>query len=103
MDPTSADGDLYMRNLVDIAALPFHPDTMSEHSLPAAGLPWFMALFGRDSVITSYELLPFAPELASTTLHALAESQGKQEVELTEEEPGKILHELRFGELTNFS
>lgn len=93
---------MYVRNLVDIAALRFHPDTMSEHSLPAAGLPWFMALFGRDSVITSYELLPFAPELASTTLHALAESQGKNEVELTEEEPGKILHELRFGELTHF-
>jgi glycogen debranching enzyme len=93
---------VYMRNLVDIAALRFHPDTMSEHSLPAAGLPWFMALFGRDSVITSYEMLPFAPELASTTLHALAESQGKKEVELTEEEPGKILHELRFGELTHF-
>jgi len=93
---------LYMRNLVDIAALRFRPDTMPESSLPAAGLPWFMALFGRDSIITSYELLPFAPELASTTLRALADSQGKKEVELTEEEPGRILHELRFGELTHF-
>jgi glycogen debranching enzyme len=93
---------IYMRNLVDIAALRFHPDTMAECSLPAAGLPWFMALFGRDSLITSYELLPFTPELASTALRALADSQGKEEVELTEEEPGKILHELRFGELTYF-
>ena len=75
---------------------------MPEQSLPAAGLPWFMAVFGSDSVITSYELLPFAPELAATTLRALADSQGKKEVELTEEEPGKILHELRFGELTYF-
>ena len=93
---------IYMRNLVDIAALRFHPDTMSEQFLPAAGLPWFMALFGRDSLITSYQLLPFTPELAATTLRALSNSQGKEEVELTEEEPGRILHELRFGELTHF-
>jgi len=93
---------IYARNLVDIAALRFHPDTMPKLSLPAAGLPWFMALFGRDSLTTSYEMLPFAPELAATTLRALAEAQGKKEVELTEEEPGRILHELRFGELTHF-
>jgi glycogen debranching enzyme len=92
----------YARCLVDIAALRFRPDTMSQHSLPAAGLPWFMALFGRDSLITSYQMLPFAPELAATTLRALAGAQGKKEVELTEEEPGRILHELRFGELTHF-
>jgi glycogen debranching enzyme len=93
---------VYGRNLIDIAALRFYPDTMPQHSLPAAGLPWFMALFGRDSLITSYEMLPFALELAATTLRALAETQGKKEVELTEEEPGRILHELRFGELTHF-
>jgi glycogen debranching enzyme len=93
---------LYMRSLVDVAALRFRPDTMPQSSLPAAGLPWFMALFGRDSLITSYQMLPFNSELAATTLRALAESQGKNEVELTEEEPGRILHELRFGELTYF-
>jgi glycogen debranching enzyme len=75
---------------------------MPERSLPAAGLPWFMALFGRDSLITSYQMLPFDQELAATTLRALADSQGTKEVELTEEEPGRILHELRFGELTHF-
>lgn len=93
---------LYMRSLVDVAALRFRPDTMPERSLPAAGLPWFMALFGRDSLITSYQMLPFNSELAATTLQALADAQGKNEVELTEEEPGRILHELRFGELTYF-
>jgi glycogen debranching enzyme len=93
---------LYMRNVIDVAALRFRPDTMPQHSLPAAGLPWFMALFGRDSLITSYQMLPFNSELASTTLRALAEAQGKKEEELTEEEPGRILHELRFGELTFF-
>jgi glycogen debranching enzyme len=93
---------VYMRSLVDIAALRFRPANMPEHSLPAAGLPWFMALFGRDSLVTSYQMLPFAPELAATTLRALAETQGRKSVELTEEEPGRILHELRFGELTKF-
>ena len=93
---------VYMRSLMDIAALRFRPDTLAQHSLPAAGLPWFMALFGRDSLITSYQMLPFKPELAGATLRALAEAQGKKEVELTEEEPGRILHELRFGELTYF-
>src|SRR5262249_43330619 len=93
---------LYMRSLVDIAALRFRPDTLAGHSLPSAGLPWFMALFGRDSLITSYQMLPFSPELAATTLWALAATQGKKEVELTEEEPGRILHELRSGELTYF-
>jgi glycogen debranching enzyme len=93
---------LYVRSLSDIAALRFRPDTLAEHSVPAAGLPWFMALFGRDSLITSYQMLPFKPELAAATLRALAAAQGKKEVELTEEEPGRILHELRFGELTHF-
>src|SRR5215470_2378715 len=59
---------LYMRSLMDIAALRFRPDTLAQHSLPAAGLPWFMALFGRDSLITSYQMLPFNSELASATL-----------------------------------
>ena len=95
-------GRLYIRGLMDIAALRFRPDTLAEHSLPAAGLPWFMALFGRDSLITSYQMLPFKPELAGATLRALAAAQGKREVDLTEEEPGRILHELRFGELTHF-
>lgn len=95
-------GSLYLQSLVDVAALRFRPDTMPKRSLPAAGLPWFMALFGRDSLITSYQMLPFGSELACTTLKALAETQGKKLVDLTEEEPGKILHELRFGELTYF-
>jgi glycogen debranching enzyme len=93
---------VYMQSLVDLGALRFRPATMADHSLPAAGLPWFMALFGRDSLISSYQMLPFHPELAATTLRALAGAQGKKEEELTEEEPGRILHELRFGELTHF-
>jgi len=93
---------LYTRSLVDIAALRFYPDTFPDAFVPAAGLPWFMAMFGRDSILTSYQVLPFVPELAATTLRVLAEAQGKVSDDFREEEPGKILHELRFGELTHF-
>jgi glycogen debranching enzyme len=95
-------GHIYWRSLVDLAALRFYPDAVPGASVPAAGLPWFMALFGRDSVITSYQALPFAPELAETTLRALAALQGTRLDAFRDEEPGKILHELRVGELTHF-
>lgn len=102
VDCHPAAAQLYMRSLADIAALRFRPDEAAPHALPAAGLPWFMALFGRDSLITSYQMLPFSSELAATTLRALAASQGTKVAEITEEEPGRIIHELRFGELAYF-
>jgi glycogen debranching enzyme len=92
----------YHRSLVDLAALRLVPDTVPESSLPAAGLPWFMALFGRDSLITGYQALPFAPELCRTTLRALADQQATAFDDFRDAEPGKILHELRHGELTHF-
>jgi glycogen debranching enzyme len=95
-------GHIYWRSLVDLAALRFYPDVLPGASVPAAGLPWFMALFGRDSLIASYQALPFAPELAETTLRVLAAKQGQQVDTFRDEEPGKILHELRVGELTHF-
>jgi glycogen debranching enzyme len=88
--------------MVDLAALRFRLDPDEQESVPAAGLPWFMALFGRDSIITSYQALPFAPELARITLRQLAKRQGRELDDFREEEPGKILRELRFGELTAF-
>jgi glycogen debranching enzyme len=93
---------VYQRSLVDLAALRFYPDTMPNASLPSAGLPWFMALFGRDSLIASYQALPFVPELCRTTLHALAAHQAIMFDDFRDAEPGKILHELRHGELTYF-
>ena len=95
-------GHIYWRSLVDLAALRFYPDILPGASVPAAGLPWFMALFGRDSLITSYQSLPFTPELAETTLRVLAARQGQTVDDFRDEEPGKILHELRVGELTHF-
>jgi glycogen debranching enzyme len=92
----------YRRSLVDLAALRFSPLSMRGRSLPAAGLPWFMTLFGRDSILTSLQALPFAPELAATTLRALGERQGSRRDDFRDEDPGRILHEMRFGEMTAF-
>jgi glycogen debranching enzyme len=93
---------VYRRSLVDLAALRFYPESVPDASLPAAGLPWFMALFGRDSLITSYQAIPFAPELARTTLLALGAHQATGWDDFRDAEPGKILHELRHGELAHF-
>src|SRR5207253_3277325 len=90
----------YGRSLVDLAALRFRPLKTLSYSLPAAGLPWFMALFGRDSLITAYQALPFQPHLARTTLEALTHWQAKERDDFHDAEPGKILHELRLGEPT---
>jgi glycogen debranching enzyme len=93
---------VYKRSLVDLAALRFYPESVPDSSLPAAGLPWFMALFGRDSLITSYQVIPFVPELARTTLLALGAHQATVWDDFRDAEPGKILHELRHGELAYF-
>jgi glycogen debranching enzyme len=66
----------------------------------AAGTPWFDALFGRDSVIVSLQTLPWRPEIARETLRSLARRQGRRVDFRRDEEPGKILHELRRGELS---
>ena len=92
----------YHRSLVDLAALRFSTRTMPGRSLPAAGLPWFMTMIGRDSIFTSLQALPFTPELAATTLLALGERQGSRVDDFRDEDPGRILHELRYGELTAF-
>lgn len=90
----------YRASLSDLGALRLPPDISEGATLPAAGLPWFMALFGRDSLITSFQALPYLPELAKTTLRVLAAAQASDHDDFHEREPGKILHELRFGELT---
>jgi glycogen debranching enzyme len=92
----------YKRSLVDLAALRFSPLTAGRRSLPAAGLPWFMTMFGRDSIFTSLQALPFVPELAATTLRELGMRQGTRVDDFREEEPGRILHEMRYGEMTAF-
>ncbi|WP_353711971.1 glycogen debranching N-terminal domain-containing protein [Arthrobacter sp. K5] len=84
------------RSYDDLGALriedPDHPDRV----VVAAGAPWFMALFGRDSLWASIMALPVDPSLAVGTIQTLADRQGSVVDEMSEEEPGKILHEVRF-------
>jgi glycogen debranching enzyme len=92
---------VYRRSVVDLAGLRLTEDFGGyEASLPAAGLPWFMAIFGRDTLITSYQSIWVSPELARGALYALSALQGTEVDDFRDEEPGKILHEIRHGELT---
>ena len=70
-----------------------------EHII-AAGIPWFATMFGRDSIIAAYQSLLLNPKLAAETLRVLARYQGKEKDDWRDEEPGKILHEYREGEMT---
>jgi len=96
-------GELLTRSTEDLAALrifdPDHPD----RAVVAAGAPWFMTLFGRDSLLTSWMAMMVDPDLALGTLQTLARFQGRAVNPLTEEEPGRILHEMRFGEAAGIS
>lgn len=65
----------------------------------AAGIPWYCTIFGRDSSITGLQIVPFMPDLARDCITVLASYQGKQSNKFTSEEPGRIMHEIRFGEL----
>ncbi|MGW8489631.1 amylo-alpha-1,6-glucosidase [Streptomyces sp. NPDC055886] len=70
--------------------------------VPGAGVPWFLTLFGRDSLLTSLFALPYRPELAAATLSALAATQGTAHDPDRGEQPGRIVHEIRHGELAHF-
>jgi glycogen debranching enzyme len=65
----------------------------------AAGIPWYAVAFGRDQAITAHETLPFIPSMSKDVLELLAAYQGKKTDDFTEERPGKIMHELRIGEM----
>jgi glycogen debranching enzyme len=69
----------------------------------SAGLPWYGTLFGRDSIIAALQTLSFEPQIAAQTIHLLAKYQGTKTDEWRDEEPGKILHEFRRGELAHLN
>jgi len=73
--------------------------TLANQTFIAAGVPWFVTLFGRDSLLTSLQMLAYAPAIAEQTLRLLATYQGRKIDPWRDEEPGKILHEMRTGEL----
>jgi len=103
--PTLASGSdllrrVYAQSLDDLAGLRLELEHGGVRAVvPAAGLPWFMTLFGRDALITSYMTLPMDPELARGSLRLLAALQGTRDDDFRDEEPGKIMHEIRSGEL----
>ncbi|MBI1843030.1 MAG: amylo-alpha-1,6-glucosidase [Actinobacteria bacterium] len=87
----------------DLGALRIFDPDYPERTVVAAGAPWFMTLFGRDSLLTSWMALIVDPELSLGVLQTLARFQGDDVVAETEEEPGRILHEMRFGAATSLS
>ncbi|MDG4798105.1 glycogen debranching N-terminal domain-containing protein [Micromonospora sp. WMMD1082] len=92
---------IFEQSIRDLIALRIEKCINGERvMLPAAGLPWFLTVFGRDTLITAYQTLSFAPQLAHGALIALASHQGTTVDDFRDEEPGKILHEYRVGELT---
>jgi glycogen debranching enzyme len=85
----------WTRSLADLAALRLRWTTGG--MVPAAGLPWFMTLFGRDTLIAAFQTLPLGAEPAVATLRALAETQSDADDPERDAEPGKIVHEIRRG------
>ncbi|MER5300032.1 glycogen debranching N-terminal domain-containing protein [Streptomyces lasiicapitis] len=92
------------RGLADLASLqvPARGPDGEELSVPAAGVPWFLTLLGRDALLTSLFALPYLPRLAAATLPALAATQATEHTEGRVAQPGKIVHEVRHGELAHF-
>jgi glycogen debranching enzyme len=94
---------LFRQALEDMAALRL-PIKGTDHMvfMPAAGLPWFVAPFGRDSLLVSLQNILIYPEFARGSLEILGALQAKEDDPYRDAEPGKILHELRYGELAHF-
>jgi glycogen debranching enzyme len=88
------------RSVEDLGSLSF--DAGEGLVVPAAGAPWYMALFGRDALITGYQAMVLGPGPARNALRALARHQATGRDDFRDAEPGKILHELRHGELAYF-
>jgi glycogen debranching enzyme len=94
---------LYRQSVEDMAALRLTADEQhAEELLAAAGVPWFVTVFGRDSLIVSLQNMTVYPDFARGTLRRLAELQATEEDAYRDAEPGKIPHELRGGELAHF-
>jgi len=87
---------VFPRSVADLASLRLQ-GTGGFGNLPAAGMPWFMTVFGRDTIITCLQTLLFGPELAWSALEVLAGLQAVEDDPSIDAEPGKIVHELRRG------
>jgi glycogen debranching enzyme len=94
--------DTVFQQVLDRSVRDLHSLAMrvGEYEVLTAGVPWFRCPFGRDALLAGYESILLNPGLAASSLRMLATYQGRTFDEFTEEEPGKIFHELRFGEMT---
>lgn len=90
----------WRQSLEDLRTLAF--DVGDGMLVPAAGAPWYMALFGRDALVTAYQTMILGVEPAKNTLRALARHQAETDDGFRDAEPGKIPHEIRHGELAHF-
>jgi glycogen debranching enzyme len=90
-------GQAFSRSVADLASLRMRGAQHGMAKLPAAGMPWFMTVFGRDTLITCLQTLLFGSDLARGALEALAELQAAEDDPAIDAEPGKIVHELRRG------
>jgi glycogen debranching enzyme len=90
-------GRAFTQSVSDLASLRMRSGNSGIGKLPAAGMPWFMTVFGRDTLITCLQTLLFGPELARTALEVLAELQATEDDPSIDAEPGKIVHEVRRG------
>ena len=104
---TSANEDvyrLYRQSVEDIGALRLHDhDYAPDVWMPAAGVPWFVTIFGRDSLIVSLQNMLVHPGFARGALKKLAELQATERDDWRDAQPGKIPHEIRFGELAHLN
>ena len=101
---TTVDSDSYTLNRLierSFRDLRMLRNNLEQHEYFDAGIPWFVTLFGRDSLITAIQALAYDPTIAENVLRLLAMLQGKEVDEWRDEQPGKIIHELRVGELAN--
>src|SRR6266536_1931734 len=85
------------QSVSDLASLRMRSDNTGIGKLPGAGVPWFMTVFGRDTIITCLQTLLFGPELARTALEVLADLQAREDNPDLDAEPGNIVHEVRHG------
>src|SRR5436853_4918742 len=94
---------MYRQAIEDMGALRIYDmDVSDEAWVPAAGVPWFVTLFGRDSLTVSYQNMSVSPGFALGALKRLAQYQATERDDWRDAQPGKILHEIRFGELAHF-
>ncbi len=89
-------GNSFRQSVSDLASLRMR-GRYAVGKLPAAGMPWFMTVFGRDTLVTCLQTLLFGPELARSALEVLAELQAREDDPSIDAEPGKIVHEVRHG------